>query len=86
MMTGESNRHHRNEACPMSTTTYKVSGMTCGHCEGAVRAEIGALPGVTEVTAAAGTGLVTVTAEAPPDDDAVRAAVDEAGYELIGRA
>ncbi len=70
----------------MSTTTYKVSGMTCGHCEGAVTAEVGALPGVTGVTAVATTGLVTVTAEAPLDDEAVRAAVDEAGYELIGRA
>ncbi len=70
----------------MSTITYKVSGMTCGHCEGAVRQEVAGLPGVTAVTAAAGTGLVTVTAEEPLDDDAVRAAVDEAGYELIGRA
>lgn len=70
----------------MSTITYKVSGMTCGHCEGAVRSEIGALPGVTEVAAAAATGLVTVTAEEQPGDEAVAAAVDEAGYELVGRA
>ncbi|MDT0306331.1 heavy-metal-associated domain-containing protein [Streptomyces sp. DSM 44917] len=70
----------------MSTITYKVSGMTCGHCEGAVRSEIGALPGVTEVSAAAATGLVTVTAEEQPGDEAVAAAVDEAGYELVGRA
>ncbi|RMI42740.1 heavy-metal-associated domain-containing protein [Streptomyces triticirhizae] len=70
----------------MSSVTYQVSGMSCGHCEGAVRAELKSLPGVTEVSAAASTGLVTVTAEAPLDDDAVRAAVDEAGYELVGRA
>jgi copper chaperone CopZ len=70
----------------MGTITYKVSGMTCGHCESSVREEVGAIPGVGEVTAAAGTGLVTVTAEEPLDDAAVRAAVDEAGYELIGRA
>ncbi|WP_326598928.1 heavy-metal-associated domain-containing protein [Streptomyces sp. NBC_01803] len=69
-----------------STTTYKVSGMSCGHCEGAVTAEVKALPGVTDVTAVASTGLVTVTAEAPLDDETVRSAVDEAGYELVGRA
>ncbi|MFF4159554.1 heavy-metal-associated domain-containing protein [Streptomyces sp. NPDC001678] len=71
----------------MSTTTvYKVSGMTCGHCESAVREEISAISGVTSVEAVAATGLVTITAAVPLDDDAVRAAVDEAGYELSGRA
>lgn len=69
-----------------TTTTFKVSGMTCGHCEGAVREEVGAIPGVTGVTASAATGIVTVTTEGPLDDEAVRAAVDEAGYELVGRA
>ncbi|MFE2379756.1 heavy-metal-associated domain-containing protein [Streptomyces sp. NPDC059398] len=67
------------------TTTYRVSGMTCGHCEGAVTEEISALSGVTSVEAAASTGQVTVTSAAALDDEAVRAAVDEAGYELAGR-
>ncbi|AZQ71683.1 MULTISPECIES: heavy-metal-associated domain-containing protein [Streptomyces] len=71
----------------MSTTTvYKVSGMTCGHCESAVREEVSALAGVSAVEAVAATGLVTITAAEPLDDEAVRAAVDEAGYELSGRA
>lgn len=70
----------------MSSVTYQVSGMSCGHCEGAVQAELKSLPGVSEVSATAETGLVTVTAEAPLEDSAVRAAVDEAGYELVGRA
>lgn len=70
----------------MTTTTYKVSGMSCGHCEGAVTSEVSALPGVTEVRAAATTGLVTVVSQEPLTEDAVRAAVDEAGYELVGRA
>ncbi len=69
-----------------TTTTYQVSGMSCGHCEGAVSTEVGALQGVTEVTATAKTGLVTVVSEGPLDEDAVRAAVDEAGYELVGPA
>ncbi|MFG2288296.1 heavy-metal-associated domain-containing protein [Streptomyces sp. NPDC048595] len=68
-----------------ATTVYKVAGMTCGHCEGAVSAEISAIPGVGSVQAVAATGLVTVTATGPLDDEVVRAAVDEAGYELAGR-
>ncbi|NGN69727.1 heavy-metal-associated domain-containing protein [Streptomyces sp. A7024] len=71
----------------MSTTTvYKVNGMSCGHCEGAVSSEITELPGVTDVKAVAATGEVTVTSEAPLDEAAVRGAVDEAGYELAGVA
>ncbi|MFJ4837534.1 heavy-metal-associated domain-containing protein [Streptomyces sp. NPDC088746] len=68
------------------TTVYEVKGMTCGHCEGAVTEEVSGIEGVTSVQAEAATGRVTVTAAAPLTDDAVRAAVDEAGYELVGRA
>lgn len=70
----------------MSSATYQVTGMSCGHCEGAVSAELSALPGVHEVKAQASTGLVTVVSDAPLDEAAVRAAVDEAGYELTGTA
>ncbi|NBE53930.1 heavy-metal-associated domain-containing protein [Streptomyces boluensis] len=68
------------------TTVYQVAGMTCGHCEGAVSSEISELPGVASVTAVAATGQVTVVSAAELDEAAVRAAVDEAGYELTGRA
>ncbi|MFI7503485.1 MULTISPECIES: heavy-metal-associated domain-containing protein [unclassified Streptomyces] len=68
------------------TTVYKVSGMSCGHCEGAVSGEISELPGVTSVKAVASTGEVTVVSTAALDEEAVRAAVDEAGFELTGRA
>jgi copper chaperone CopZ len=68
------------------TAVYKVSGMTCGHCEGAVSREISTLAGVTAVTAVAKSGEVTVTSATPLEEGAVRAAVDEAGYELVGRA
>jgi copper chaperone CopZ len=69
------------------TVTYTVSGMSCGHCESAVTKEVSALPGVTDIKADAQTGLLTVTVapEQQLDDEAVRAAVDEAGYELVGR-
>ncbi|MDB1086795.1 heavy-metal-associated domain-containing protein [Streptomyces sp. ACA25] len=69
-----------------STATYKISGMTCGHCEGAVSSEVAALPGVTEAKAEAATGLLTVTSESPLTEEALRGAVDEAGYELVGQA
>ncbi|BCM67043.1 MULTISPECIES: heavy-metal-associated domain-containing protein [Streptomyces] len=68
------------------TTVYKVTGMSCGHCEGAVSGEISQIPGVSSVKAVASTGEVTVASAAPLDDEAVRAAVDEAGFELAGKA
>ncbi|MEU3615872.1 heavy-metal-associated domain-containing protein [Streptomyces sp. NPDC001858] len=68
------------------TTVYKVSGMSCGHCEGAVSGELSELPGVTSVKAVASTGEVTVVSTAALDEEAVRAAVDEAGFELVGQA
>ncbi|MER8017525.1 heavy-metal-associated domain-containing protein [Streptomyces griseoluteus] len=68
------------------TAVYQVSGMSCGHCEGSVSGEISQLPGVSSVKAVASTGEVTVVSSAPLDEEAVRAAVDEAGFELTGRA
>jgi copper chaperone len=70
----------------MSTATYTVSGMTCGHCVSAVTQEVTAVPGVTAVDVDLASGRLTVTSDAPVDDDVVRAAVDEAGYELAGTA
>ncbi|WP_328464834.1 heavy-metal-associated domain-containing protein [Actinoplanes sp. NBC_00393] len=64
------------------TSTYTVKGMTCSHCVHAVTEEISALPGVAEVQVDLPSGGVTVTSETPLTDEAVRAAVDEAGYEL----
>ncbi len=68
------------------TTVFKVSGMSCGHCEGAVSGEISEISGVSSVTAVASTGEVTVVSATPLDDEAVRAAVDEAGSALAGKA
>ncbi|MER5943429.1 MULTISPECIES: heavy-metal-associated domain-containing protein [unclassified Streptomyces] len=68
------------------TAVYKVSGMSCGHCEGAVSGEISELPGVSSVKAVASTGEVTVVSAAALDEETVRAAVDEAGFELVGKA
>ncbi|WP_129669544.1 heavy-metal-associated domain-containing protein [Phytoactinopolyspora endophytica] len=65
-----------------NTATYKVTGMTCGHCASAVTSEVSKLDGVSDVQVDLGSGDVTVTSSAPLDADKVRAAVDEAGYEL----
>ncbi|HEY0487356.1 MAG TPA: heavy-metal-associated domain-containing protein [Mycobacteriales bacterium] len=72
----------------MSTTAhYTVTGMTCGHCVSAVTEELTALPGVHDVSVdlvAGGDSTVTVTSDAPLADEAVRDAVDEAGYAVTG--
>jgi copper chaperone len=64
------------------TATYTVTGMTCAHCVQAVSTEISELPGVAAVQVDLASGTVTATSEAPLAEDSVRAAVDEAGYEL----
>jgi copper chaperone CopZ len=64
------------------TSTYTVTGMTCSHCVQAVTGEISTLAGVADVRVDLASGAVTVTSDVPLADEAVRAAVDEAGYEL----
>lgn len=61
------------------TVTYRVPGMTCGHCETAVREELSTVAGVQAVDVALDTKLVQVMGHAL-DDAALRAAIDEAGY------
>jgi copper chaperone len=68
----------------MSTSTYTVTGMTCGHCVASVTEEIGEIDGVTAVVVDLPTGAVTVESNHPLDDTAVRDAVTEAGYRLTG--
>ena len=65
------------------TAVYTVSGMTCGHCVKSVTEEVGAIDGVQKVEVVLETGAVTVTSVAPLADEAVAAAVDEAGYSLV---
>ncbi|WP_323793530.1 heavy-metal-associated domain-containing protein [Nocardioides sp.] len=66
----------------MTVQSYTVNGMTCGHCVASVTEEITELAGVTDVAVDLPTGAVSVTSVEPLDDDAVRAAVEEAGYQL----
>ena len=67
----------------MTSATYAVRGMTCAHCVDAVSGEIARLEGVTDVAVDLGAGTVTVISASPLDVEAVRSAVDEAGYELV---
>ena len=62
------------------TREYTVLGMSCGHCESAVKEEVSALEGVESVDVDLATKLVVVRGEGL-DDSATRAAIDEAGYE-----
>jgi len=66
------------------TNTYIVTGMTCGHCVQAVSGELNQLPGVHDVQVDLTSGAVSVTSDGPLPIDEIRAAVDEAGYELAG--
>ncbi len=69
-----------------TTTTYAVAGMTCSHCVSAVTEEIARLDGVDGVEVdlhAGGDSRVTVTSTEPLPVDAVREAIDEAGYTLV---
>jgi copper chaperone len=68
----------------MTTSTYTVVGMTCGHCVNAVTEEVSQVPGVTGVDVDLASGGLTVTTEAPVEETAVRAAVEEAGYSVAG--
>ena len=65
----------------MSEQTWTVTGMTCAHCVNAVTEEVSAVPGVTGVQVTLETGSLLVRGE-DVDAEAVRAAVDEAGYQL----
>ena len=66
-----------------TTTTYTVTGMTCSHCEAAVSEEVAQLPGVVDIDVSSESGRLVITSDTPLDDDAVVAAVDEAGYSAV---
>lgn len=74
------------ENTPMSTQTFSVTGMTCGHCAGAVTSELKSLPGVSDVSVdlvPGETSTVTVASDSPLAEADVAAALDEAGnYQL----
>ena len=64
----------------MTTESFTVVGMTCGHCVASVTAEVSKLAGVTKVDVDLATGAVTVESQQPVDPTVFAAAIDEAGF------
>jgi len=67
---------------PSPYRAYSVAGMTCNHCVMSVREEVGEIAAITDIDVDLATGRLTVAGE-NISDDAVKAAVAEAGYEVV---
>ncbi len=67
----------------METKVYEVKGMTCNHCKHAVESALQELDGVNKATVNLEKGEVSVEFSAPVSIEAIGAAIDEAGYELV---
>ena len=65
-----------------TTADFTVTGMTCGHCVASVTEEVQEIDGVTDVKVDLASGAVSVTSEKPLSEADVKAAVEEAGYQL----
>ena len=63
------------------TVVYSVPGISCGHCKAAIEGEVAQVPGVTAVVV--DIDAKTVAVDGTVSDAAVRAAIDEAGYEVV---
>ena len=67
----------------MTTTTFLVPGMTCGHCKGAVTDELSKINGVTKVDVDLDSKVVSVESSAVIEWQAIADAIDEAGFEAV---
>jgi copper chaperone CopZ len=67
----------------MTEKTVAIKGMTCGHCEGRVNAEIMAIPGVVGVVVSADKAQAIITSDLEISGDAIDSAVRAAGYSLV---
>lgn len=70
----------------MMSSTYLVRGMTCAHCVSSVTEEISEIPGVLSVSVELvidGDSVVNVESGSEIDEELIRAAIDEAGYDLV---
>lgn len=67
----------------MNDVTLQVTGMSCAHCENAIREELEQLPALRIDELSAATGRLVVASDSPVDVDRVIAAVDEAGYTAV---
>lgn len=89
-MCGSADSTSASDAATVSSTAtqdFLVTGMTCAHCVSSVTEELSELDGVNAVAVELNVGAaskVRVTASAPLDVDKVRAAIADAGYEIVG--
>lgn len=73
-------KHTTMKENTMATHTYTITGMSCSHCENAVREEIHTIPGLHVDTISSDTGTLTISSDGDIDDTAVLDAIAEAGY------
>jgi copper chaperone CopZ len=64
----------------MTTVTYKIPNISCGHCVNTIQLEVGDLPGVETVEANANTRTATVSFGDPATEDAIKALLVEINY------
>jgi copper chaperone len=76
-------RHDTPRRYEMTELTYTVPGVSCEHCRYAISSEVGRVDGVAAVEVDLERKVVVVRGDAFADDD-VRAAIDEAGYDVEG--
>ncbi|MGU3291103.1 heavy-metal-associated domain-containing protein [Williamsia sp. M5A3_1d] len=69
----------------MTTNSYTVIGMTCEHCVRSVTEEVSEVAGVDDVSVDLASGELIVRSTQPVDEEAIAAAVTEAGYDLTSR-
>ena len=67
----------------MTTTTFLVPGMTCGHCTSAVTDELSKINGVTKVDVDLESKKVNIESDAAVDWQIIVEAIDEAGFEAV---
>ena len=67
----------------MAEKTVEIKGMTCGHCEGRVSAELMAIPGVIGVVASAEKANAIINSDSEISQDTIERAVQAAGYSLV---
>ena len=68
----------------MTTITYNIPGINCGHCVNTIQMEVGDLAGVEAVEASADTKTATVTFGDPATEDAIKSLLVEINFPAAG--
>ena len=64
----------------MTTTTYSVPSISCGHCVNTIQMEVGEMDGIQSVTADAETQMVEIIFDAPASEESIKALLAEINY------